>query len=86
MTVSELIQPIKLFYIQHTSITIAMVAAMVILVIINPKQFGKIVGALAVLVTIIYVVVSLMNAVSKGIDNEADAGARTNKQYRDSGL
>ena len=86
MTISELIQPIKLFYLQHTSISIAMVAAVVILVIINPRQFGKILGALAVLVATIYVIVSLTSAVNKGIDNEANARSRTNKQYHDSGL
>jgi len=86
VSISELIQPIKLFYVQNTTISIAVIAALAILVIINPKQFGKILAALAILVTVVYVIMSLTSTVNKGIDNERDAGGRTNKQYNDSGL
>lgn len=83
---SDFILSIKVFYIQHTAIFISLIAALAILIFIKPKQFGKVLAALAILVLIGYGISSLTNVVNSGIEKNYEAGSRTDKQYRESGL
>ena len=83
---SEFIQSIETFYINNTEISIAIVSALIIAILIKPKHIGKILGAVAIIATIAYVIISLSDTVSKGIHNKNDASTRTDKSYRDSEL
>jgi len=82
----EFIQPFKVFYAQNTEISIAIIGALVIAVLIKPKQFGKILGALAIIVTIGYLIASLTDVLNTGIDRKHEASNRTDRQYHESGL
>ena len=83
---SELIQTIETFYINNTEISIAIISALIIAILIKPKQIGKILGAVAIMAIIAYVFVSLSDTASKGINNKNEASTRADKDYRDSKL
>lgn len=81
-----MIQILEEFYANNTEISIAIIIALAIAVFIKPKQIGKIVGAVAIIFIIGYLILSLSGIVSRGVDKTNDAGTRTDKQYRDTEL
>ncbi|MCI0506254.1 MAG: hypothetical protein L0Z73_09120 [Gammaproteobacteria bacterium] len=84
MSINELIQPLNTFYTDNTELSIAIIVTLVIAVLIKPKQIGKILGAVATIVIIGYLIASLSGIVSKGVDKKNAAGVRTDKQYYNS--
>ena len=72
------------FYNNNTEISIAIGVAVAILFFIKPKEIGKILGAIAVIILIAYLITALIDVVHKGTDKKNEAATRTDRAYSDS--
>ena len=81
MSFDELTYPLRAFYYNHTELSIAIFVALVIFSVFKPKQIGKMLIGVAILAGIAYLVGSLGDTVSKGIDRKDKATHRTDKSY-----
>lgn len=78
---SEFIETIQSFYYANTEISIAIAVAILIAIFINPKLAGKILGAIAIIAIVGYLVVAVMGIVDKGAEKKDAASHRTDKSY-----
>ena len=81
----EFFDSIRSFYDNYTEISIAVVVAIVIALILKPKNAGKIVGAIAILIVVGYVIVEVVNLTSSTMDKKGEAASRTDREFQDSG-
>lgn len=79
---SDLFDSIQTFYQGNTEISIAIVVAIVIALIVKPKAAGKIVGAIAVIVVIGYLVVTLIDVTGSTMDKKSEAAHRTDREFQ----
>lgn len=79
-----MIDTLVAFYNNYTEIAIAIIAALVIFVILKPKEIFKVIGAIIVIIVIAYLVMALMDLTGKGIDKKGEATHRTDKSFNDS--
>lgn len=86
MNFGELIRSIETFYAANTELTIAIIVTLVIAVLIKPKEIKKILLGIAIIAAIGYLIVSLSNIVSTGIDSTNEVGIKTDRQYHNGGL
>lgn len=73
------------FYNNNTEISIAVAAAVVIALIIRPKDAVKIVGVIAVIVIVGYLVVEVVSLTSSTMDKKGEAAHRTDREFQQSG-
>ena len=81
----EFFDTIQAFYDSNTEISIAVVVAIVIALILKPRNAGKIVGAIAIIFIIGYVVVEVVNLTSSTMDKKGEAASRTDREFQESG-
>ena len=72
------------FYNNNTEISIAIGVAVVVMFFLRPKEVGKVIGAIAIIVLIGYLVTALIDVVHKGSDKKNEASTRTDRAYTDS--
>ncbi len=81
---SDLFDSIQTFYQGNTEISIAFLVAIVFILIIIPKAAGKLLGVIAAIIVIGYVINSAMDLTSSATDKKNDATHRTDKGFQKS--
>jgi len=78
-------ESLETFYNNNSEITIAIVAAIIIAFIWKPRAIGKIVGAIAIIAVVGYLIVELTNITGSAIHKKDEAANRTDKEFHNSG-
>lgn len=75
---------IEAFYNNNTEVSIAVLISLAIAFIIKPKAFGKVIGAIAIIAVIGYLISVVVDTVDTSIDKKGEAAHRTDKAYLES--
>jgi hypothetical protein len=86
MNIDELIQHLKIYYTNNKEITIAVIVALVVAVLIKPKEIKKILIAVGIIATTGYLLVTLINITKTGINRTSEMGIKTDNIYHERGL
>jgi len=77
-------ESLETFYNNNTEISIAIVVAFIIAFIWKPGAVGKIVGVIAVIAVVGYLIVGLINLTSSTMDKTGEAASRTDREFQKS--
>ena len=77
-------EALETFYHNNTEISIAVVAAIVIALVWNPKSAGKIVVVIAIIAVVGFLVAELINLTDSTMDKKSDAASRTDREFQQS--
>jgi hypothetical protein len=79
---SDLFDSIQTFYQGNTEVFIAFLVAIVIVLIIKPKAAGKLLGVIAAIIVVGYVINSAIDLTGSATDKKIDAAHRTDKGFQ----
>lgn len=70
------------FYNNNTEITIAIVVAIVVALVMKPKAAGKMVGAIAIIVIVGYLIVEVVGLTDSTMNKKSEAANRTDREFQ----
>lgn len=77
---SDLFNNMQTFYQSNTEIAIAILAAIIAILIFKPKAAGKILSAIALIIVVGYLVVTLTDLTGSTKDSKSEAAHRTDRE------
>lgn len=80
----ELFDSIQSFYQANTEIAIAIGVAIIVALIVKPKAAGKIVGAIAIILVVWYLVVAVFDLTESTMEKKSEAAHRTDREFQKS--
>ena len=79
---SNLFDTIQTLYQGNTEISIAILVAIIVVLIVIPKAAGKLLGAIAVIFVVGYLIVTLADITGSTMDKKSDAAHKTDREFQ----